>query len=621
MDFISRGADGYFHPTTEEELRALILHAGAANKKLRVRGASHSVSAAIYTDGFDGSGGSNTPPSAGIDVMLDGYRGLTITADPSAPGHAIVEVEAGCHLGKDPYDPTQTSTWENSLNYQLQERGYALDDLGGISHQTISGFLSTGSSGGSVLHSIDDNILRLRFIDGLGEIHDVSRDDESPTQRDLFFAVGVSMGLLGVLSRVWLRARPSYNLVGQQATTSTADAAMDLFGDGSAEKPSLAEYMTQTPYSRLMWWPQHGFDRMQVWEAARLEPTPDFVPKPYEELGDKPELAALAGSLFYTIVGNLDDLAQVPPKLTHWYEHLEGGLEGAPDINAGAYPRSTAARPRYTVTDVLDWLRTRLTASLAKQAERYDADPVASQRGQGLLDVVRSNLPGPFYLSLAHAITKLIELLLDGALESAAAQLLANWLEKEMPYVIDTILDPFVTLGTEPWQDTWMCGLPMDNQMDDQLWPTDFTELWIPIEKTAEVMRALRDFYAGGGDAKLAYDHTGAFSCELYATAPSPFWLSPSYGGAVFRVDVFWFGLNAGTPTDSFYPRFWELLKGFGFRPHWGKYLPAASAEWQAYYRANIPMLDRFLALRAELDPKQIFVTSYWRSHLGIAPV
>lgn len=618
MDIISRGADGYFHPRTEEELRALVLHAGATGKKLRVRGSSHSVSGAIYTDGFKGHG---PPPARSVEVMLDGYREVIITPDPTTPGYAIAEVEAGCHLGKDPYDPTRTSSWVNSLNYQLQERGYALDDLGGITHQTISGFLSTGCSGGSTQHSIDHNLVRIRFIDGLGKIHDVSRDDPDPGQRDLFFAVGVSMGLLGVLSRVWLRARPSYNLVGQQATTSTAGAAMDLFGDGSPGKPSLAAYLKQTPYARLMWWPQHNFERMQVWEAARVEPTPDFVPKPYEELGDTPELAALAGSLFYTIIGNLDDLSQVPPKLVHWYKHLEGGLDGAPDINAGAYPRRTTARPRYTVADVLDWLRSSLTTSLAQQSERYDADPVASRRGQSLLDAVRSSLGGPFYISLAQAITKLIELLLDGALESLPAQLLAVWLEKEMPYVIDTILDPFVNLGSEPWQDTWMCGLPMDNQMDDQLWPTDFTELWIPIEKTAEVMRALRTFFAGGGDPKKAYDHTGSFSCELYATAPSPFWMSPSYGGAMFRVDVFWFGLNSGEPTDEFYPRFWNLLKRFDFRPHWGKYLPPASAEWQSYYRANLPMLDRFLALRAELDPKQIFVTSYWRDHLGIAPL
>jgi hypothetical protein len=618
MDTIPRGADGYFHPKTEDELRGLILRAGATGKKLRVRGSSHSVSGAIYADGFDGSG---VPVGADLEIMLDGYRAITITPDPTAPGHAIVEVEAGCNLGKNPYDPTRTSTWENSLNYQLQQRGYALDDLGGISHQTISGFLSTGSSGGSIQFSIDDNITRLRFIDGTGAVHDVARDDADLSKRDLFAAAGVSMGLLGVLSKIWLRARPTYNLVGQQATTSTDAAAMDLFGPGSPGKPSLSDYLKQTPYSRLMWWPQHGFERMQVWEAARVEPTPDFVPKPYEELGGAPQLASLAGSLFYTLVGNLDDLASVPAKLTNWYAHLEGDIEGAPDVNANAYPGRMTSRPKYTVLDVLDWIRTRLAHTLSRQTARYDADPAASQRGQGLLDVARATIEGSFPHSLANAVTKLIELLLDGALESFPAKLLARWLEREMPYVIDSILDPFVTLGTDTWQDTWMCGLPMDNQMDDQLWPTEFTELWIPIEKTAEVMRALRDFYAGEGDAKIAYDHTGAFSCELYATAPSPFWMSPSYGGAVFRVDVFWFALNAGKPGEHFYPRFWSLLKDFAFRPHWGKHLPDASPEWRAYYRSTMPMLERFLALRAELDPQQIFVSSYWRDHLGIAPV
>jgi hypothetical protein len=617
MDIVSRGADGYFHPKTEDELRALILHAGATHKKLRVRGASHSVSGAIYADGFDGTG---VPAGADLEVMLDGYRALAITPDPTAPGYAIVEVEAGCNLGKNPYDPTGTSTWENSLNYQLQALGYALDDLGGISHQTISGFLATGSSGGSIQFSIDENITRLRFIDGTGQIHDVSRDDPDPKKRDLFCAAGVSMGLLGVLSKVWLRARPSYNLVGQQATTSTDAAAMDLFGNGSTGKPSLAEFMTQTPYTRLMWWPQHGFERMQVWQAARVDPTPGFVPNPYQELGGAPELASLAGSLFYTLVGNLDDLSAVPAKLTNWYAHLAGDLEGAPDVNANAYPGRAVARTRYTVTDVLAWLRARFAETLATQSARYDADPAASERGQGLLDIARAKIGVSLPDSLANAIVKLIELLLAGALDSLPAQILGRWLERELPYFIDTILDPFVALGTAPWQDTWMCGLPMDNQMDDQLWPTEFTELWIPIEKTAEVMRALRDFYSGGGDAKAAYDATGAFSCELYATAASPFWMSPSYGTAMFRVDVFWFALNAGEPGERFYPRFWQLLKDFNFRPHWGKHLPHASAEWRAYYRANLPMLDRFLALRAELDPQQIFVTSYWRDHLGIAP-
>jgi hypothetical protein len=199
--------------------------------------------------------------------------------------------------------------------------------------------------------------------------------------------------------------------------------------------------------------------------------------------------------------------------------------------------------------------------------------------------------------------------------------MLADWLAKYIPYLIKDILAPFVPVGTQDFWDTWMCGLPMDNQMDDQLWPTEFTELWIPVEKATEVMRALQEFYYAGGNADAAYAHTGSFSCELYAAKASPFWMSPSFGADVFRVDVFWFGLNAGSPADTFYPMFWELLQPFAFRPHWAKFLPPASDRWRAYYRKNVPMLERFLELRRELDPRQIFVNEYWREHLGIEPV
>jgi hypothetical protein len=96
--------------------------------------------------------------------------------------------------------------------------------------------------------------------------------------------------------------------------------------------------------------------------------------------------------------------------------------------------------------------------------------------------------------------------------------------------------------------------------------------------------------------------------------------MSPAYGGDVFRVDVFWFALNGGT-QDDFYSQFWSLLKPFAFRAHWGKFLPPSSPEWVAYFRANLPRMGDFLALRERLDPRQVFVTDYWRGHLGIAKV
>ena len=136
------------------------------------------------------------------------------------------------------------------------------------------------------------------FIDGLGRVHEVKVGDE------WFDAVGVSMGLLGVVSLVRLRVRRSYNVVGQQRTTTTgADCPIDLFGEGDGDRPSLQTYLRSVGYSRLMWWPQNNFYRIQAWEADRIDPTPDFEPEPYLELGKMPRVAALAGSLLYTIIG------------------------------------------------------------------------------------------------------------------------------------------------------------------------------------------------------------------------------------------------------------------------------------------------------------------------------
>jgi hypothetical protein len=184
-----------------------------------------------------------------------------------------------------------------------------------------------------------------------------------------------------------------------------------------------------------------------------------------------------------------------------------------------------------------------------------------------------------------------------------------------MPYLIDEILDPFVETGEQTFWDSWMCALPMDNQMDDQLWPTEFTELWIPIEKAQEAMAAMRDHYRGAGDAKSAYAATGPYSCEVYAAKASRAWLSPSYGVDVLRIDVFWFGLNAGDPR-AFYEPFWKLLEPFAFRPHWGKMLPGPGPSWRKAWRDRLPRLDDFLALRGQLDPDGVFLTPYWRENL-----
>lgn len=610
MSILPPSADGYYHPSNEEELVALVQHAYTFGVPLRVRGSAHSVTPAIYTNGYDGTG---TPPGGAIDVMLNSYRAVHIVPDTGDPTHAVVEVEAGCNLGKNPYDPTHTSTWENSLDYQLQKAGYALEDTGGITHQTISGFMSTGSSGGSLQYSFDTNLIRIRLIDGTGKIWDLRRDDPDPSMRDRFFAAGVSMGLLGVISKVWLRVGPTFDVYGTQVTSETAAAGIDFFGGADDKTPSLTEFFRRTPYTRLMWWPQHGLDWISVWQAARTRPAKDFVPQPYLEMGASPLIESLAGSLFYTIIGNLEDISAVPDKLGDWYLHLDEVLAGDPDENACAVLLPSATPRKYTVTDVLGVLRGPLEAGLTRLLA---AVPAAFSEAEAMVPLghalAREATSLPQWL--AALITYLVALLLEKTLDSRIAQVLASWLSKYMPWLIKDILALFITNGTQYFWESWRCGLPMDNQMDDQLWDTEFTELWIPLDQTQAVMKALATFYAAGGDPVLAYQRTGSFSCEIYAATESPFWMSPSYGGPVIRIDVFWFGLNAGSPATAFYPQFWELLAPFRYRPHWGKYLPPP-----ALYLGNLPRLADFLALRAELNPKGIFLTDYWRTNLGIA--
>ena len=48
-----------------------------------------------------------------------------------------------------------------------------------------------------------------------------------------------------------------------------------------------------------------------------------------------------------------------------------------------------------------------------------------------------------------------------------------------------------------------------------QLWNTEFTELWIPLDRTQEVMTALQTFYAASGDPVRLLD---AVTAPLHGT-------------------------------------------------------------------------------------------------------
>ena len=548
------GADGFYHPVTEEQIIALVQKAAAESLEIRCRGAAHSLARAIYTDPGQGDpplpnevSEQKPPKGPNLNIMFDQYSKL-VWIDKEK---GIIEVEAGIHLGYDPEDPTGTSTLENSLLYQAFEAGFTLSDLGGISHQTVSGFLMTGSSGGSLLYTIDENILELTMVDGTGVATRFTKEDKE------FGAIVLSLGLLGIVSKVRLQLTPLFNIYGQQITypTAPADCPIDLYGEGLPKKPSMEQYLQQTPYSRILWWPQEKVERVVIWEASRGAAMPVFDPAPYEEFADNnfvSNVEQLGASMLFTMLGN-SKFGVVWHKLKPSFEEFRHLTELS--WGGGWFAKFIA----FIITLIL--------------------------KGIG------------FFLTLFFMT-------------------FTGLLHKLYPVVVD-ILQPLTKKGeAQLFMDYTYSSLPMDNGANDVMMGTEFTEIWIPLSDTQRAMVLLDKLFK-----QDKFKATGYYSTELYAGKKSSYWLSPAYERDVFRIDFFWFSNNEGNPAskEGFFSQFWEALKAenIPFRLHWAKFLPEYDyAEWAEYLRLQYPRWDDFMELRTKRDPKNIFLTNYWSLHL-----
>ncbi|CAG8477274.1 30582_t:CDS:2 [Gigaspora margarita] len=69
-----------------------------------------------------------------------------------------------------------------------------------------------------------------------------------------------------------------------------------------------------------------------------------------------------------------------------------------------------------------------------------------------------------------------------------------------------------------------------------------------------------------------------------------------------------------GIPKDHF-KFYWDTLSKYGFRCHWGKYTPDNYGD---HVSKLYPQYNQWMNIRRQMDPKQIFVTPYWRKLLKI---
>jgi FAD-linked oxidoreductase len=164
-------------PRDREELAAAIASATAVGRKVGLVGSGHSFTEAVLTSG----------------TMID-TRSLSGVIDADRTS-GLVKVGAGTVLA--------------DLNAELHRLDLAMENLGDIDRQTISGAISTGTHGtGARLRNISSQVEGLELVLADGSVRELSAVGDP----DLLRAARVSVGSLGAISAVTLRCVPAFTL-------------------------------------------------------------------------------------------------------------------------------------------------------------------------------------------------------------------------------------------------------------------------------------------------------------------------------------------------------------------------------------------------------------------------
>lgn len=163
-------------PRDEDEVAAVVTRAAERGLGVRVAGAGHSFTPVVQTDG--------------VLLDLSALTGVVHTDVAAKRATAL----AGTRI-RDFYDP-------------LWAVGLALRNQGDIDTQQIAGAVATGTHGSGTGYTSLSGVVRgLRLVTATGAVRDIGEDD-----LDLLHAAQVSVGMLGVVTRLELEVTDAYRL-------------------------------------------------------------------------------------------------------------------------------------------------------------------------------------------------------------------------------------------------------------------------------------------------------------------------------------------------------------------------------------------------------------------------
>jgi FAD-linked oxidoreductase len=133
----------------------------------------------------------------------------------------------------------------SDLGPLLAAHGLALQNQGDIDVQSLAGVISTGTHGtGTRLGCMATQVLELTLVTASGEILVLGRERDGPR----FLAAAVSVGSLGVVSRVRLQLGPAYRLTDVRRTVPLDACLADI--EATAARHRHFEFLW-FPYSDL----------------------------------------------------------------------------------------------------------------------------------------------------------------------------------------------------------------------------------------------------------------------------------------------------------------------------------------------------------------------------------
>lgn len=210
-------------PNSTAEVAELLRKALLEGRKVRCIGTGHSWSALAETH----------------DILVNTDKLNRIISADAATGQVMVE--AGAKL--------------KDLNVQLWEHGLAFQNLGSIAEQSLAGAVSTATHGSGINHQIlASQIQRFTIVRANGEAQVI----DAELDKELFNTAIVSLGALGIITEMTLKAVPRYQMH-EHSGLMDFDVVCDNVLDWIQHHDHLK-----------MWWFQHT-DKMMVYRYNRTQ--------------------------------------------------------------------------------------------------------------------------------------------------------------------------------------------------------------------------------------------------------------------------------------------------------------------------------------------------------------